>query len=296
MMYNLIPVLIIIASLFLIIFLVLRRMPEAKGKVEKEKEEVKEMPKESEEELLKAQEKRIQLKKPFLWRLKKRILQVKAGKEKKKRWFRSLTPPRKPRSYPQPSLKEREKVEKKEVIVASQKTAAARPAFTKRKMVKMEKVVAPLKKGVYLGSQLFKKKRLAKQEIELLEQLDLRPDDYQILKELSQVYIKRKKYEKAAEMLKRLIEVKPTDFYTYGDLGFVSLKLGNYTEAVEAYKMAVDHDPKNVEYLKNLAMIAEKLDNMPMLKATLERLLEIEPDNKKIKVQLKELEKQSKLL
>lgn len=275
MMYNLIPILIIILSLFIIIFLIVRKIPEIEK--ETEKKEVKEL---SEEDILKPDGVKVKIKKSLFARIKKR-LQEKRLKEEERNWARSMTPPPKPKTI-LVKTKEAEKEKKKPWF------------FYPKDTLKM--AVSPLKKGASLGGQFFLKKRRERQEREILNELDIRPNDYQLLKELSQMYLKRRKYERAAEVLRRIIEVKPNDFSTYGDFGFVSLKLNNYSDAIEAYKVAVDHDSKNIEYLENLALIAEKLDNIPMLKSTLERLLEISPQDRRIRNRLKELEKQSKLL
>lgn len=290
MMYNLIPVLIIIFSLAIVIFLILRRIPEIKkeAKIENTIEKI-----ESNDEILKPDKEKIEIKKPFFWRLRKKIVQLKSKDAERKSWMRSILPPPKPKSLGiKTTVVFSEEKETRENFAEKLEPTV----IFKNKVSRIKKIVAPFKEGIRAGSRFFKKKSPAQTERELLNQLDLQPNDYRILKELSQFYIKRRKYEKAANTLRRLIEVRPTDFSSYGDFGFVSIKLNNYTDAVESYKIAVDHDPKNIEYLENLALIAEKLDNMPMVKATLERLLELKPRSKKFRARLKELERQTKLL
>lgn len=285
MMYNLIPLLIIFSSLFIIVFLTLRRIPKAKedfGKVSfKEPSQNN-----KEEDFLKPAVGKIQLKKSFFGSLKKRILKIRAREEKEKKWSRSLEPPPKPKTF----------LKKIRAGEAAFKEKTPNNIEPKRRMIHIGRVVVPIKKGMSLGSKFFRKKSFTQKENELLDKLDTRPGDYQVLKELSQFYMKEKKYEKALGTLKRLIEVRPTDFSSYGDYGFISMKLSNYSDAVEAYKIAVDHDPQNIEYLENLTLISEKLDNMPMLKSTLIKLLDVDPNNKRVRTRLKELEKQSKLL
>lgn len=83
-----------------------------------------------------------------------------------------------------------------------------------------------------------------KAEADLLQALELRPDDPQILNYLGYSWIDQGLYlERALNMIRRAVNQRPTDGFIVDSLGWAYYRLGRFKEAVEELEKAVELRP-----------------------------------------------------
>ncbi len=103
------------------------------------------------------------------------------------------------------------------------------------------------------------------------------PNDYKIHKEMSWILFEVKHIE-CITFLEKTVQINPNDAESFAALGQVFRKLKKYEDAIEAHRKSLAIDKDNPTYLFNLARTYIDNREWNKAKATLERLLELEPD------------------
>ncbi len=147
-----------------------------------------------------------------------------------------------------------------------------------------------------------------KAENRLKEILSDNPKSIRVLETLGDLYFEKEDYQKASQYLKKALDVnRSTELWT--KLGKVYLKSGNYSQAKNAFQTVLDASPYSTEsYLglgdvfraegnneQALAKYKEGLNramNYGLIKAFSQRILELEPDNLEVRLQLADAHKQ----
>jgi len=110
--------------------------------------------------------------------------------------------------------------------------------------------------------------------------LDARsPQAYELL---GRVYLAIKDYESAKETFVFLNKLSPKDASVIASLGEVGQKLGDFESAAEYFEQAVQISPKNPKYLDLWIDSIIATDDVHQAMTALDRLIEVNPDNKKI--------------
>ena len=94
------------------------------------------------------------------------------------------------------------------------------------------------------------------------ELISLKPDLFEPLINLGNVYFNEHEYDKALDYYLKAVELKPSHFICYQNIGNTFARTENYKEAYEAYKKALAIKPGQEQVARNLEYIAQKLLDM----------------------------------
>jgi TolB-like protein/Tfp pilus assembly protein PilF len=122
--------------------------------------------------------------------------------------------------------------------------------------------------------------RLRAAEAALQRATDLRPNAPEThLVRGAHLYYAFRDYEAALAELKIARLGLPNDARVFAITGFIDRRKGNFEEALRALEQAVTLDPRNTFTLSQLSITYQLLRRYPERKATLQRVLEITPDD-----------------
>ena len=127
----------------------------------------------------------------------------------------------------------------------------------------------------------------------LLKAVEVSPDNVKARSRLGILYVQQKKYDKAIEQYKTVSQLDPARTDAFFNLGYLYAVKKNYADAEKMYKRVVELKPDYLdEALFNLAMVQRHLGNEDACIANLEKALEINPGNARVKKYLNKLKKQ----
>ncbi len=97
-------------------------------------------------------------------------------------------------------------------------------------------------------------KRMAdKQVAPMLEELQKRPNNPELLARIGTAYLAAQQFQSAQQYLQQSVDAKPTP-ETLNELSFVQYSLGDIDQAIATLNRALKEDPKNPKLLFNLGM------------------------------------------
>jgi len=85
-------------------------------------------------------------------------------------------------------------------------------------------------------------------ETTLQKALEVKKEDYDVLKYLAAVYLSKHQFKEALALAKKLRELRPEDYLNYGTMGDALVELGEYDQAEEAIQTMVQLKPGLVSY------------------------------------------------
>ncbi len=88
--------------------------------------------------------------------------------------------------------------------------------------------------------------------------------------------------EKAHQYIQKANELDPDNAAVLDSLGWVQYKLGHYTKAEQNFKKAIAKEPNDPELFIHQFKTQIKLNNTKAAKATLEKAMQLFPENKKL--------------
>jgi tetratricopeptide (TPR) repeat protein len=126
-------------------------------------------------------------------------------------------------------------------------------------------------------------------EKKLIEAISLDSKNIEAFKALGELYLRKKSYSEASETLKHVLKLtEGRDSEAYFDLFFVCKEMGDYGDALTNINSALEIEPNNPRYLDSLLEISIiNKDKISAFKAY-KKLKEANPENQK----LEELKKQ----
>lgn len=132
-----------------------------------------------------------------------------------------------------------------------------------------------------------------KAEALLLKAVEVNPNSVKTHFNLGLLYVQEKKYKEAIEQYKTVSQLDPARTDAFFNLGYLYAVKKDYTDAEKMYKKVVELKPDYLdEALFNLAMVQKRLGNIDTCIANLEKALEINPKNARVKKYLNKLKKQ----
>ncbi|OPX40800.1 MAG: hypothetical protein B1H13_05490 [Desulfobacteraceae bacterium 4484_190.3] len=118
----------------------------------------------------------------------------------------------------------------------------------------------------------------------MLKAVEVSPDNVKARSRLGILYVQQKKYDKAIEQYKTVSQLDPARTDAFFNLGYLYAVKKNYADAEKMYKRVVELKPDYLdEALFNLAMVQRHLGNEDACIANLEKALEINPGNARVK-------------
>lgn len=116
----------------------------------------------------------------------------------------------------------------------------------------------------------------------LEEAVRINPDSLKSRKKLAEYYMKQKEYEKALNHLKSYVDKNQESPYIYTLLGLCYYKMDNVSKAIATTKTSLHIYPKYEEAFQNLAFFNIKIEKYESARVYIERLKEINPENRMI--------------
>jgi tetratricopeptide (TPR) repeat protein len=105
--------------------------------------------------------------------------------------------------------------------------------------------------------------------------------------QLADCYTMLDRNENAAEILARVVAVDPGNVRLRFKLGNALYRAGRFNEALKDFKEISKFDPRNTDILLNMGVVYAEMDSLDQAVAVWEKVLEIEPDNKIARENLK---------
>ncbi|MFZ0451014.1 MAG: protein kinase [Desulfatiglandaceae bacterium] len=127
----------------------------------------------------------------------------------------------------------------------------------------------------------------------LLKAVDLNPASVKAHAKLGFLYVQRKDFPEAVRQYTKVSELDPEYTDAFFNLGYLYAVTKDYEQAEKAYQRVVELKPDYLdEALFNLAMVQNRLGKKAECIANLEKALELNPKNERVKNYLKKLKKQ----
>lgn len=117
--------------------------------------------------------------------------------------------------------------------------------------------------------------------------IDLRPDYVPAINNLADIYEIAGKKEKARELFRYITRIKPEEALGYLNLGSHYLRQENTVEAAKNYKRAIDLDSACYEAYNNIGFILKHIGKYEEAIPYYKKCLEINPDYKPARLDLK---------
>jgi len=133
---------------------------------------------------------------------------------------------------------------------------------------------------VELADTFMESKNFDKAEVEYISALKLDMHNMDIYKKLADLYFQNKDYEKAKETYEYILRVKD-DSYSYSRLGDISKNKGDLAQAASNYSKSLDIDANNPMHYYSLAKINLKLEKIEDALESINKALNIESENPK---------------
>ncbi len=127
----------------------------------------------------------------------------------------------------------------------------------------------------------------------LLKAVEVNPDSVKSHSRLGILYVQLKKYDAAIDQYKAVSQLDPGATDAFFNLGYLYAVQKNYEDAEKMYQRTVELKPDYLdEALFNLAMVQKRLGKNDACIQNLEKALEINPKNARVKKYLSKLKKQ----
>ncbi len=130
------------------------------------------------------------------------------------------------------------------------------------------------------AEDFLQKKEYNKAESEYIDALKIDVHNLDVYKKLADLYFQNKDYDKAKETYEYILKIKEDD-YSYSRLGDISKNRGDLNQAVNNYSRSVAIDSNNPMHYYNLAKINLKLEQIEDSLNNINKALNIETDNPK---------------
>ncbi len=139
-----------------------------------------------------------------------------------------------------------------------------------------------MKKAIEQAQKFMDDEMWDRAEKSLIQVISEDPKYIEAYEQLGHLYLLRKDYQQALETFEFLSKLSPEDASVIAYLGQVEDQLKHFKKALRYFKNAVKINPKNPKYLDFLIASAIKIGDKNLAMTTVDRLREVNPDNKKI--------------
>jgi len=139
-----------------------------------------------------------------------------------------------------------------------------------------------IKKLFFTADELIKKEKAEEAEKIFIEIISLDHKNIEAYKKLGNLYFEQKNYDYAIETLQYILKLNPRDIEVLIDLGTLLKQKGENTKALKFFSKAVELEPtkpKSLDFLTDISII---IGNKELAENALQKLREVNPENKKI--------------
>ncbi|MBU0613699.1 tetratricopeptide repeat protein [Patescibacteria group bacterium] len=180
--------------------------------------------------------------------------------------------------------------------VAGKLTAAERRFQEKAREESGEKMTPIITKKAIEESQKFIASEMwDRAEKVLIQVISEDPKNIEAYEQLGRLYLLHKDYVQALETFQFLSKLAPGDASVIAYLGQTEDQLKHTKKALKHFEKAVELNPKNPKYLDLLIASAIKTGDRHLATVTVDRLKEVNPENKKIEQYSKEIGEMKKI-
>lgn len=131
--------------------------------------------------------------------------------------------------------------------------------------------------------ELLKKEEFDLAENLLIELLAINSKDIDAFKKLGGLYFERKDYEDAKQTFEHILKITPEeDGEIYFDLCLVYMEMENWQKAIDNIKKALEIEPNNPRYLDTMVEIGIINKDKVLAQDAYNRLAEANPENQKL--------------
>lgn len=129
------------------------------------------------------------------------------------------------------------------------------------------------------ADNLRRQDELSAVEKKLIEIISLEPKSIKAFKQLAQLYFERKELEEAKQTFEHILKLHEGDEEAYEGLAQIASKSGNLEIAKEEYLASLGFDKQRSQTVYNLALVYEEMNNQIEALATVKLALALEPMN-----------------
>ena len=129
------------------------------------------------------------------------------------------------------------------------------------------------------ADNLRRQNELALVEKKLIEIISFEPKSIKAFKQLAQLYFERKELEEAKQTFEHILKLHEGDEEAYEGLAQIATNSGNLDIAREEYLASLGFDKQRSQTLYNLALVYEQMNNQTEALNTVKQALILEPMN-----------------
>ena len=129
------------------------------------------------------------------------------------------------------------------------------------------------------ADNLRRQNELALVEKKLIEIISFEPKSIKAFKQLAQLYFERKELEEAKQTFEHILKLHEGDEEAYEGLAQIATNSGNLDIASEEYLASLGFDKQRSQTLYNLALVYEQMNNQTEALNTVKQALILEPMN-----------------
>lgn len=143
---------------------------------------------------------------------------------------------------------------------------------------------------ILLARGLVRSNRPSEAEIHLRKAIELTPKSVEAHFRLGVALMKQKRYADAIAAYDRAVSIKPDLTMAFFNLGYCHEQLGDMPAAVEFLQRSVHTDPRFFDGWNRLGLAYQKMGDIEKARKAYERALDIEPDNRETRDQMRLLD------
>ncbi len=131
------------------------------------------------------------------------------------------------------------------------------------------------------ADELIKLERYQDAEKKFIEAISLDPKHIEAYRGLGELYLLQNEFDQAKETFIYILKLDPSDHQAHFELAEVHERMGNLEEAVKEVETALEFEPEHIKYLDFLLTAYLEQGNKEQAQAVLERIADINPENNK---------------
>jgi len=129
------------------------------------------------------------------------------------------------------------------------------------------------------ASDLKKQDDLTEAEKKYIEIIGLDSKNIRAFKELGHLYFEQKNFEEAKQTFEHVLKLKQEDEDTYDNLAQIAKEKGDFSQAKKDYIKLLKINKQNAQTFYNLALVYQAMGNFPKAINSLKKALKIEPNH-----------------
>jgi len=145
-----------------------------------------------------------------------------------------------------------------------------------------EETEQKIKALFFVAEECVRGGKLDEAEQKYIEIISLDHKNIGAYQKLGSLYLEQKNYDHAHETFQYILKLNPNDVETLIDIGSLFKHRGDNEKALENFKKAVEAEPTNPRSLDFLTEISIMVGNKVLAQETFKKLKEVNPENQKL--------------